>query len=251
MKARKTFKAIICDIDGTLILNRKNALPSKKVVEAVKKASKKIHFCVATARPFFLVKPIIKDLQLSGPSIISSGAQIIDLTSEKILKEQRIASEDIFKIYAITQKMKLVLKIDTETNSVNMSKDWKPYDVLGAFIQSLDHKTAKLLEKELSHISTISACKVPSWNKGKVVVDISHASVGKQYSILEVAEILGIKTHDIIGVGDGYNDFPFLMACGLKVAMGNAVPELKAIADYIAPPVENDGIVDVINKFIL
>jgi len=33
--------------------------------------------------------------------------------------------------------------------------------------------------------------------------------------------------------------------------MGNAVPELKAIADYIAPSVENDGVVDVIEKFIL
>ena len=55
----------------------------------------------------------------------------------------------------------------------------------------------------------------------------------------------------MIGVGDGYNDFPLLMACGLKVAMGNAVPELKAIADYIAPTVADDGIVDVIKTFVL
>ena len=62
---------------------------------------------------------------------------------------------------------------------------------------------------------------------------------------------LGINTHEIIGVGDGYNDFPLLMACGLKVAMGNAVEDLKAIADYIAPSVEEDGVADVIDKFIL
>ena len=41
------------------------------------------------------------------------------------------------------------------------------------------------------------------------------------------------------------------MACGLKVAMGNAVDDLKAIADYIAPTVDEDGVADVINKFIL
>jgi hypothetical protein len=41
------------------------------------------------------------------------------------------------------------------------------------------------------------------------------------------------------------------MACGLKVAMGNAVPELKAIADYIAPSVTDDGMATVIEKFIL
>jgi hydroxymethylpyrimidine pyrophosphatase-like HAD family hydrolase len=41
------------------------------------------------------------------------------------------------------------------------------------------------------------------------------------------------------------------MASGLKVAMGNAIKDLKAIADYIAPSVEEDGVADVIEKFVL
>ena len=251
MKSKAKFKAIICDIDGTLVPNNRNGIPSIKVITAISKAGKKIHFGVATARPYFLIRALVKDLKLSGPSIVHGGAQIIDLTSGKVLKEQKIAAEDILKVFEITQGMNLIFKVDEETESVDMSKNWKPHDVLGAYIPALTLKIAKLLEKKLSHISTISIHKVPSWDKGKVTVDISHASVGKQYSILEVAEILGIKTDEIIGVGDGYNDFPFLMACGLKVAMGNAVPELKEIADYIAPTVEEDGLVDVIEKFIL
>ena len=55
----------------------------------------------------------------------------------------------------------------------------------------------------------------------------------------------------MIAIGDGPNDFPMLMAAGFKVAMGNASDDLKAIADYIAPTVEKDGVVDVIEKFIL
>jgi HAD superfamily hydrolase (TIGR01484 family) len=247
----KKYKAIICDIDGTLILNNRDAIPSKKVIEAVRKASQKIHFGVATARPYFLAKHIVEHLQLSGPSIIHGGAQLIDLTSGKILKEQKIASKDILKTYAIAHKLNLSFMIDEDIDSVEMPEDWEPHDIFGAFIPSLDHKTAELLEKEFSHISTISTHKIPSWDNGKITVDISHSNVGKQYAILEIAKILGITTDEIIGVGDGYNDFPFLMACGLKVAMGNAVPELKEIADYIAPPVEEDGIVDVIEKFIL
>jgi hydroxymethylpyrimidine pyrophosphatase-like HAD family hydrolase len=42
-----------------------------------------------------------------------------------------------------------------------------------------------------------------------------------------------------------------LMASGMKVAMGNAVSELKSIADYIAPSVSEDGVVRVIEEFIL
>jgi len=41
------------------------------------------------------------------------------------------------------------------------------------------------------------------------------------------------------------------MACGLKVAMGNATEDLKEIADYIAPTVDEDGVADVIEKFVL
>lgn len=41
------------------------------------------------------------------------------------------------------------------------------------------------------------------------------------------------------------------MANPLRIAMGNAVDDLKAIADYIAPPVEKDGVAHVIEKFIL
>ena len=55
----------------------------------------------------------------------------------------------------------------------------------------------------------------------------------------------------MIGIGDGYNDFPLLMACGLKIAMGNAVEDLKAIADFIVPSVEQDGVAHAINRFIL
>jgi len=62
---------------------------------------------------------------------------------------------------------------------------------------------------------------------------------------------LKISREEIIGIGDHYNDFPLLMACGLKVAMGNAVDDLKAIADYIAPSVEKDGVADVIDRFVL
>jgi hydroxymethylpyrimidine pyrophosphatase-like HAD family hydrolase len=41
------------------------------------------------------------------------------------------------------------------------------------------------------------------------------------------------------------------MACGLKIAMSNAVPELKVIADYIAPSIDDDGVADIIEKFVL
>ena len=80
---------------------------------------------------------------------------------------------------------------------------------------------------------------------------INHTQATKQFGILKIAEILNISTHEIIAVGDGYNDFPLLMAAGFKVAMGNGVEDIKQIANYIAPSVEDDGVADVIERFVL
>ena len=47
---------------------------------------------------------------------------------------------------------------------------------------------------------------------------------------------------DTYAFGDGLNDLQMIEFAGTGVAMGNAVPELKKIADFITKPVDEDGI---------
>lgn len=63
--------------------------------------------------------------------------------------------------------------------------------------------------------------------------------------------MLNINSEDVIGVRDSNNDMTLFKNVGLKVAMGNATEELKATADFIASPIEKDGLAQVIEKFIL
>ena len=65
---------------------------------------------------------------------------------------------------------------------------------------------------------------------------------------LIVSKILNIDPSLMVGVGDGYNDYPLLSVCGFKVAMENAPKELKEIADLIVPDVEHDGLVTLIDS---
>lgn len=248
----KEYKALILDLDGTSVPNLSREMPSKKVTEAIAKAREKIYVGIATSRPYYDARYIIEYLQLSGPCIVNNGAQVIDARSREVLREQRLMREDLLAVYEETKKMELPLYANTMLNNIPVKDISLITDkILGAMVIDVVEKTADLLIQRISHISTIAFSKIPTDKKGKFFVGISHASATKQHGILEVAKILDIKTNEIIGVGDGDNDFPLLMACGLRVAMGNAVDGLKDIADYVAPPVFEDGVVDVINRFVL
>jgi len=75
--------------------------------------------------------------------------------------------------------------------------------------------------------------------------------VSKGHALALLADHLGLPLEETIGIGDNDNDLELVERAGLGVAMGNASPALKAAADYIAPPVDNEGVVEIIERFIL
>ena len=124
--------------------------------------------------------------------------------------------------------------------------------ILTIFINGITDVEADELMSALSNIPNVAVHKMPAMKiEGRFGIEATDALATKLHGIVELQKILGVTKEETIGVGDSYNDFPLLMASGLKIAMGNAVPELKAIADFIAPSVEEDGVATVIEKFIL
>lgn len=245
------YKALIADLDGTIVRNAKEGLPSKRVIETINKASQHIKVGIATARPLDIIEPILDRLTLSGPCVINGGAQIIDPISKKIYYERSLLHEDIKQICSIALSQNVQPIINDGKDKAYTGEIENGRKVFEVWFDGMTEKQADELITALSHIATISLTKAISDVPEAFSVSTLHPEATKQHSILEIAKILDITTHDIIGIGDGPNDFPLLMACGFKVAMGNAGEDLKAIADYIAPSVEEDGVADVIEKFIL
>ena len=64
----------------------------------------------------------------------------------------------------------------------------------------------------------------------------------KENAILHMCTACGTDTDDIIAFGDDYADIGMLKLCGVGVAMGNAIDEVKQIADYMIGNNDNDGI---------
>lgn len=245
------YKALFLDLDGTTILNGSKNPPNQKVIQAIKKAHSKIHVSIATGRGLWEIDHIVDSLCLTGPCIILNGVQIYDPVQKRIIKEISLDQTLIPKIKNILEKYQGTIYIFDGTAESIIDKQVKQDKVLSYFITGLSELSADNLIDEISHISQIATHKLIPWRYEYYSVEITDVKASKLHGIVEIAKMLGISTHEMIGVGDSYNDFPLLMACGLKIAMGNAVPELKAIADFVAPSVDEDGVATIIEKFIL
>lgn len=244
------YKAIFLDLDGTTIPNKPDGMPSARVVESIANASKRLHVCVATNRPLGLAAPVIERLTINGLCVVNDSTQIYDPQTKRFLKTIYLDDAHLPAIMDIARRY-------SDRILVNSGRGEDAYtgeplaNLCSVYVGDAVPEVAERLVEELTKIPDIAVHKMPAWKPGEVAVAVSHATATKLHGVEEVAKLLNVTTHEMIGVGDGYNDFPMLMACGLKIAMGNAVSELTAIADFVAPSVEEDGVATVIEKFIL
>ncbi|MEK9143787.1 MAG: HAD family hydrolase [Patescibacteria group bacterium] len=245
------YKALFLDLDGTTIPNKRDGMPSPHVTEAIHKAKKHVFVCIATSRPLFIARHIIDHLDIRGLCSVNDSTQIYDPVKKKFLQTIYIDSICIPKIMRIAKRFGVKLVMNNGRSERIAGEGWKKTKVCSLYIPSVAPEIAERIIEDLTKIPNIAVHKILSWTKGEISISMSHITATKLHSVVRVAELLGVKTEEMIGVGDGYNDYPLLSACGLKIAMGNAAPELKAIADFIAPTVDEDGVATVIEKFIL
>jgi HAD superfamily hydrolase (TIGR01484 family) len=249
-----TYKAIVFDLDGTTIPNNRYGKASARVIEAVKKAQKHVHTVSASGRPTVMCRAIFADLNLTAPCIVDGGSMIVDPTSEKVLWERYLPNDTVTHILKSLQNYPYPVFFSDEPDpsygkpaaEKNLAAETRK-----VLINEVDPETITEIMTLLGNIQEINAHTVQSWVKGKIDIHITHESASKKHALEELSTMLNITTAEIIAVGDSNNDTPLLEAAGLKVAMGNATPELKEFADYVAPSVDEDGLAHVIEKFIL
>ena len=247
-----TYKAIFLDVDGTTVLHGIDNLPSPRVTKAVSQAMQKgVYVCLATSRPPISAVPIARHLKLNGYCVLSSGSEIYDPKKRKIILRKE------FPVSAIPHVIRVAAAYSAEVSLYDGKKKFSyvggtmPRNILGMFFPEIKSSVLQEISRELSAVEGVSLHRMEAWNTDFECLDIVRSDISKRSGVIEVMKLLGLKSEDVIGVGDGYNDFSLLEACGLKVAMGNAVPELKAVADVIVSSVEEDGVAEVIEKYIL
>lgn len=86
------------------------------------------------------------------------------------------------------------------------------------------------------------------FNKGAVMV--LPSGITKATGLAPALEDLAVAAEDTVAVGDAENDLAFLAMCGLKVAVSNALPALKVVADVVTVGARGEGVTELIDALL-
>lgn len=251
------YKALMLDVDGTLIPYDYGALPSEKVIQSIKQAKEKVIPFLVTGRAYNSTIQILGQLGIDkGLVVVNAGANVIRIENREVVYDKAIEEEESNRIIKELQKRNIVFYVKVDPFEASES-----YEAFAGItlkkcymffvMEDYEHEVIVDFLNSISDIPNLTAHKTRHKYPDKYGINITGGEATKLHGIEIVMKEYNLKREEIIGVGDGYNDFPLLMASGLKVAMGNAIEELKEIADYVAPSVTDDGVADVVEKFIL
>ena len=258
------YKALLLDIDGTVV--GKDYAISERVKEAIGKAKEKVLVSLCSQRQYVAFAHYVEELDLTALQIASGGTQIVDPKTDKEIWAKRMDKQIAKELYqGLAERGETVFINDDKfvyqdgrvdeydgypvpIKPVKELADWWSILVIG--VDGISEASWRWVES-LEGVQGVRVFSDKSQGLKHGYASISARGVSKQRGIIEYCRLNKIKPEEVIAVGDDLNDYPMLMAAGLKVAMGNGVEELKAIADFVCPPVGEDGVATVVEKFIL
>lgn len=246
------YKALVFDIDGTAMPNAQVAVPTQRVIDTVTKHRDSFHLFAATGRPLRQAVPIIRMLGITNLCAVSGGTIIYDPVSDQVLKFNPLAADTVHTVFELTRKYDYEITLSEEIISPEILRVHPTVaeNTEIIFIGRIPYEAVAGFSQELAAIPDICAEAVPDWsNNGTYAIIVTNINATKEHAVAEILAGVGIKAEETIGIGDANNDLHLFRSVGLKIAMGNATPELKAAADLIAPSVDEDGLAVIIERY--
>lgn len=259
------------DVDGTLTsfdpddMTDKdfNAVhPSKAVVDAfgrLRNAGHRAFIC--TGRPLWLIADSLRALDPAG---------IVAMAGATLEVEGRVVNEDCFDEDVIEELAHRIAAAGGEalfeTNGATYSLE--PVGVEQSFLLGADvvHGVDQMRvdgrlrvgkvcinARDLACVANDDGfidCEFELCNTGGQNRELSPKGIDKGVGVARALAYLGREGNArTFGFGDSGNDLGMLAAVETAVAMGNAMPEVKAVADYVTDDVAHDGTVTAMQHF--
>lgn len=265
-------KLLALDIDGTLTNTEKEITP--KTLEKIIEIQEKGHIvAIASGRPLPGIRKIAEKLELErfgGYVLAFNGGRIVNYGTGDIAYQAALDNEVVRQIYdyCVREGCGMVtydgdrvitgtpvdgyMSFEASINHMEIMRidNFREYIdfPLNKCLLTAEPEKAEMVEKEL--IERFGD-KVNIFRSEPFFVEIMPPDVHKATSLERLLGVLGMDVKDLIACGDGYNDLTMIEYAGVGVAMANAQDIVKEHADYVTLSNDEDGLVPVIDKFIL
>lgn len=251
-------RLVLIDLDGTLFHDDKTISDySRQVLARCQEAGILIGFC--TSRGIVSIHHHIDSIK---PDIVATNGGASLSLKGKILYHQGFTLEEtqalLDRAYQVIGP-DCEITVDTEdqlywNRSNNRSVMFHPQALVHDFrhfphpamkicVQTDDKTKAALIAQAVPNCHAILFSDVP-WH----TFAPSHAT--KETVVHRLSQELSIPLENIMAFGDDFNDLGMLTTVGQGIAMGNAIPQVRAAAKEVTATNNQDGVAQYLNKIL-
>ena len=266
------------DVDGTLLDSRGHLPPANRdaIFEAVAAG---IHVALVTGRSYPFARPVADALPESITLIVSNGA--VERTMDGGVLARRLLDRQVaVNVLEATRPYRdhaaLIFDRDETNQIIFETMDWehpgrKAYWLRNQHLigQTIPLETA-LIEDPLEvmfngaagamrsltdalrrEASTFAVSLTEYVHRDFSLVDVTAPTATKGQALAWRAEQLGLRRHQVMAVGDNFNDLEMLEYAGTPVVMANAVEGLRRPGWHVTRHQDDAGLAHAIRQFAL
>ncbi|MEU3295313.1 HAD family hydrolase [Streptomyces longwoodensis] len=265
---RSAYALIATDLDGTL-LRGDDTFSDRSLLALTRVTDAGARHLVVTGRPAPRVRPLLEHLRGRGLAVCGQGAQLYDAGTDRLLwsvtLDRELAETALGKIEAEVGQVYAAVDQDGVDGLTLIEPGYRmPHPTLPALrVERRDDLWCAPISKVLlrhpdlsdDELATTARSVVGSLAtvtmSGPGTVELQPCGITKATGLALAAEHLGVGPADTVAFGDMPNDVPMFDWAGYGVAMANAHPELKAVADEVTTSNEDDGVAVVLERLFL
>jgi Cof subfamily protein (haloacid dehalogenase superfamily) len=260
--------AVISDVDGTLVSDDK-ILSARSVAAAAELRSNGIVFSVISSRPPRGLRNLIASLGIDVPVAGFNGG-VLATANLAIISAHLLAPDVARRTVDMLDARRLdawvfsgqdwllrrpdgpyvALEERTVAFGPTIVKDFGPALDTAAKIVGVSANFESLAECERDLHSALGA-QASVVRSQPYYLDVTHPLANKGDALSHLAALWRVPLAEVAAIGDGHNDVAMFERSGLRIAMGNASPEVQRAADFVTTSNGEDGFAHAIERFIL
>jgi hypothetical protein len=239
---------------------------TRAAIAAIRAAG--IHFVLVTGRMFQAVRPYALEAGLDDPVVCYQGAVVAEPVSGRWLRHIPIPLELARKTIAAVNEEGFGLNcyVDDELYVAEVTPEARRYadfqhlqlHAVGDLLEWLQEPPTKLVVIDDPVVLDGLKQRMLARFDGRLYIskslpyflEFASPDVTKAAGLDFLSEHLGFTWEGTVAFGDGENDVELIEWAGYGVAVANAHERVKEAADFVCPPVDEEGVAQVLEAFL-